>query len=151
MNDREEICETKYRYAYGLDGKDWELYRSIFRDEITMDFSSFSGQPAATMAADAWVAACRALFEGLDASQHQMSNPLVEIDGDEARCRMYVQAEHFLLNDQGDDSFSLGGYYDDRLVLTPEGWQIAAVTLHVKWNRGNRHIMQLALERSRGA
>ncbi len=151
MNDRDLICETKYRYAYGLDGKDWELYRSIFQDQITLDFSSFNGKPAAAMSADAWVASCRVLFEGLDASQHQMTNPLVEIDGDEARCRMYVQAEHFLLNDQGDDSFALGGHYDDRLVRTAEGWRIAAVTLRVLWSRGNRHIMQLAFERSRGA
>jgi len=149
MDDRAEICETKYRYAYGIDGKDWELYRSIFEDEITLDFSSFNGQPGATMSADAWVKSCRALFDGLDATQHQMSNPLVEVDGDRARCRMYVQAEHHLLNDQGDDTYTLGGMYDDRLVRARGGWRIEAVTLRVLWNRGNRQIMQLALERQK--
>jgi hypothetical protein len=149
VNDRTEICETKYRYAYGIDTKDWALYRSIFQDEITMDFSSFSGHPEATMPADTWVSTCRALFDGLDATQHQMSNPWVEIDGDQARCRIYVQAEHFLINDQGDDAYTLGGIYDDRLVRVDGGWQIEAVTLRVLWNRGNRQIMQLALERQR--
>lgn len=143
-----EIIETKYRYAYGIDLKDWELYRSIFLDEITMDFSSYSGQPGQTQSADDWVASCKMLFEGLDATQHQMSNPMVEIDGDEARLRMYIQAEHFLLNSSGSDSYALGGYYDDRLVRTDSGWKLSAVTINVMWNRGNRHIMQLAIEKS---
>ncbi|MBQ75025.1 MAG: hypothetical protein CMQ20_08375 [Gammaproteobacteria bacterium] len=144
-----EIIETKYRYAYGLDNKDWDLYRSIFLDEITMDFSSYSGVPGTTQSADEWIASCKMLFEGLDATQHQMSNPLVEIKGDEARLRMYIQAEHFLLTSMGSDSYALGGYYDDQLVRTEDGWKIAAVTINVNWNRGNRHIMQLAIEKKR--
>lgn len=147
-NDYIEIIETKYRYAYGIDTRDWDLYRSIFLDEITMDFSSYSGAPGLTQSADDWVAGCQLLFEGLDATQHQMSNPLVEISGAQARLRMYVQAEHFLLNSSGGDSFALGGYYDDQLVRTDFGWKLSAVTIKVLWNRGNRHIMQLAIEKT---
>lgn len=143
--DVHQIVSTKYNYAYGIDTKNWQLYRSIFVDEITMNFSSYSGQPESVMKADDWVAGCQKLFTGLDASQHQMYNPLVEIDGDQARLRMYMQAEHFLQNRSGDPSFTLGGWYDDRLVKTPEGWKITAVTLNVLWSRGNRNIMQLAV------
>ena len=62
---------------------------------------------------------------------------------------MYIQAEHFLLTSMGSDSYALGGYYDDQLVRTEDGWKIAAVTINVNWNRGNRHIMQLAIEKKR--
>ena len=48
-----------------------------------------------------------------------------------------------------DAEFALGGYYDDRLVRTAEGWKIEAVTLTVLWNRGNRHIMDMAVARGR--
>ncbi len=144
-----EITRRLYEYALGIDTRDWGLYRSIFTDEVRMDFSSYSGAAAATMTADAWVAACRPLFEGLDATQHSMTNPVVDIDpgGDRARCRMYMQAEHFLANVAGDAGFVLGGCYDDALVRTPAGWRICAVTLTVFWNRGNRHIMALAAEK----
>lgn len=144
-----EITRRLYEYALGIDTRDWQLYRSIFTDEVRMDFSSYSGSPAGTMTADAWVAGCRPLFEGLDATQHSMTNPMVDIDpgGDTARCRMYMQAEHFLANAAGDPGFALGGYYDDALVRTPTGWRIRAVTLKVFWNRGNRHIMALAAEK----
>ncbi len=141
------IVRPVYEYAYGIDTRDWALYRSIFTDDIEMDFSSYNGNPRSAMKADDWVAGCRTLFTGLDATQHSMSNPLVDMEGDHARCRMYMQAEHFLKNDQGSDGFVLGGYYDDRLVRTEEGWKIQAVTLNVFWNRGNRHIMELAAAR----
>jgi 3-phenylpropionate/cinnamic acid dioxygenase small subunit len=147
FEDYQAVVQRVYEYAYGIDTRDWRWYRSIFTDVIRMDFSSYNGAPAAEMAADQWVANCRVLFTGLGATQHSMSNPLVEVDGDRARCRMYMQAEHFLSNDQGSDGFVLGGYYDDALARTDGGWRIEAVTLNVLWSRGNRHIMQLAAER----
>lgn len=149
MTDSEEIIRRKYEYAYGIDTRDWTLYRSIFTDEITMNFSSYSGAPESKMPADAWVANCRRLFDHLDATQHVMTNPIVEQDGATARLRMYMKAEHFLQTRTGNSDFALGGYYDDRLVKTPDGWRICAVTLNVFWNRGNRDIMRLAVEGKR--
>ncbi|MEM7015822.1 MAG: nuclear transport factor 2 family protein [Pseudomonadota bacterium] len=143
-SERDQVCESIYRYGLGIDTRDWQLYRSIFTDAIDMDFSSYSGQPGGRMSADEWVNGCKILFMGLDATQHTMTNPIVDIAGDRATCKMYMQAAHFLKNDMGDDEFTLGGYYDDRLIRTADGWQIEAVTLTVLWNRGNRHIMELA-------
>lgn len=147
--DHQEIVRRRYEYALGIDTRDWELFRSIFTDRVEIDFSSYSGTPVATMTADEWVAGCKIVFSGLDATQHVMTNPIVDRDGDRARLRMYMKAEHFLMNRDGGDDFALGGYYDDRLVKTGEGWRIEAVTLNVFWNRGNRAIMDQA--RARGA
>ena len=148
QNDATEITRCLYEYALGIDTRDWSLYRGIFCDEVTTDFSSFNGEPAARTTADDWVAGVSVLFNGLDATQHTMSNPMVDIDGDTARCRMYMQAEHFLQNEQGDTGFAIGGYYDDQLVRTASGWRVAAVTLKVLWSRGNRHILALAVQDS---
>ena len=102
------------------------------------------------MAADDWVANLVPLFTGLDASQHSMSNPLVDVDGETARCRMYMQAAHFLFDDP-EPEFTIGGYYDDRLVRTDAGWRVTAVTLTVWWRRGNEAIMPVARERGAAA
>ncbi len=147
MNDHQAICEVRYRYALGLDTRDWELYRSIFVDDVEIDFSSFSGESGGTMRADDWVATCRVFFTGLDASQHVMTNPMVTVDGDRAHCRMYMTADHYFANDQGGDRFVIGGYYDDRLVRTGDVWLLEAVTLTMFWQRGNRQIMELAAAR----
>jgi hypothetical protein len=145
FEDFNEITRRRYEYAQGIDTRDFDLLRSIFTDTITMDFSSYSGQPSATTTADEWVAGCKLFFTGLDATQHVMTNPIVDVDGDRATQRMYMKAEHFFQNNQGNPDFALAGYYDDKLIRTPKGWRIEAVTLTVLWNRGNRHIMELAM------
>ena len=144
MDDHQAICEVRYGYALGLDTRDWELYRRIFTEEIDIDFSSFDGQPGSRMKADDWVARCQDFLTGLDASQHVMTNPMVVIEGDRARSRMYMTADHYFGNEHGGDRFVIGGYYDDRLVRSGTDWLLEAVTLTLLWERGNRQIMELA-------
>lgn len=147
FEDFTEITRRRYEYALGIDTRDFKLLRSIFTDNITMDFEDYSGQPAAVMKADDWVAGVRVLFTGLDSTQHVMTNPIVDITGDTAECRMYMKAEHFYQNDQGNDDFALGGYYIDQLQRIEGRWLINSVTLKLFWNRGNRHIMSMGAER----
>ena len=145
--DRLAVAETVYRYAEGIDTKDFVLYRSIFADEVAVDFSSYSGRDASTVTGDQWVAGVVPLFTGLHATQHSMTNPRVEIDGDTATCRMYMQAHHVYEPDDADSWFTIGGYYDDALrrdPAGPAGWLLTAVTLTVLWRRGDAGIMEPA-------
>lgn len=146
FDDYNEIVRRRYEYALGIDTRDFGLLRSVFTEEITMDFEDYSGAPCSTLLADDWVAGCKVLFTGLDATQHVMSNPMVDINGDRATCKMYMKAEHFLHNKQGSFDFAIGGYYIDQLEKLDNRWLINAVTLKLFWNRGNRHIMSLATE-----
>ena len=142
-DDSAAIVRRLYEYAYGIDTRDWDLYRSIFADRVAIDFSSYNGRPASEMSADEWVGHIKPLFTGLDATQHTMTNPLIDVTGDAARCRMYIEAAHFL-ESEAEPEFTLGGYYDDRLVRTGRGWLITSVTEIVWWRRGNFGIMELA-------
>jgi len=152
---RIDVAQTVYAFAYGIDDRDWGAHRSVFvgpDDEITFDYESYNDRPAIRMNADSWLDAVTPLFIGLDATQHTMSNPIVEIEpGDRAaRCRVYMQAAHFLwAGDVAEPEFTIGGYYDDHLVLDEGGnWKIDAVKLTVWWRRGNEEIMELARQRS---
>ena len=147
MSDaRIDIAQTVYEFAYGIDRRDWTAYRDTFvapPATIEFDYTSYSGQPATTMDVDAWIGRITPLFNGLDATQHTMSNPVVERSADErsAHCRVYMQAAHFL----DDAEFTIGGYYDDHLVLDVEDrWRIDAVRLTVWWRRGDDAIMRRA-------
>ena len=157
LDPRIDVAQTVYRFAYGIDRRDWDDYRSIFvapPTTIDFDYSSYHGRPSSAMDVDTWIGALTPLFSGLDATQHTMSNPVVEITGSEARCRVYMQAAHFLWRDDldertgsSDPEFTIGGFYDDHLVLGDgDRWRIDAVTLTVWWRRGNEAIMQLAHE-----
>ncbi len=139
------VCDLKYRYAAGIDTRDWDLYRSIFTDTVDIDFSSYSGRPPATMTADEWVAGVQPLFTGLAATQHSMTNPRVQAEGDRAALSMYMQAEHILDHDDPSAWFTIGGFYTDRAVRTSGGWRLTAVKLTVFWRRGRFDIMEQAV------
>ena len=144
FEDYTEITRRRYEYALGIDTRDFKLLRSIFTEDIKIDFKDYSGEPSSKLKADDWVAGCKILFTGLDSTQHVMSNPIVDIDHERAQCRMYMKAEHFLQNNLGSPEFSLGGYYIDHLEKVKGKWLINAVTLKILWNRGNRQIMSQA-------
>jgi|TARA_Y100000022_G_scaffold193756_1_gene197337 hypothetical protein len=144
------IAETIYLYAIGIDTKDFDLYGSIFADQVNIDFSSYEGSsvPETTvLTRDQWVSRVRPLFTGLAATQHSMTNPVVNIDGDTASCRMYMQAHHVFEPEKEDSWFTIGGYYDDTLTRdaeSPSGWKLTGVKLTVLWRKGQESIMQLA-------
>jgi hypothetical protein len=155
--DRAEISDVVHRYATGLDTRDWALYRSIFLDEIEMDFESV-GLSSGVFAADKWVEDARTLFSVLDATQHVSSNHVHDIRGDEATCVSYMKAEHFVSDADSrpasdgatdPDRWTIGGYYTNELLRTPDGWKLRKVVLTVTWSRGDRRIITAALKRRR--
>jgi hypothetical protein len=148
--DKLAVAETVYRYAVGIDTRDFGLYRSIFDERVAIDFTSYSGGDTATVDADEWVGRVRPLFMGLAATQHSMTNPMVRVDGDRADCRMYMQAHHVLDPDRADSWFTIGGFYDDtmrRAADAPAGWLLTGVTLTVLWRMGDPSIMATAAAR----
>lgn len=144
-DDNLAVAQTVYRYATGVDRRDWALYRSLFTDTVAIDFSSFSPDlPPRTMSADAWVAGLIPQFTGLAATQHSMTNPLVTVDGDTATIAMYVQARHVHDSDDPASWYTVGGYYDDALVRVGNRWLLSGVRLTVTWRAGDPAIMELA-------
>jgi hypothetical protein len=142
--DRAEISDVQLRYATGVDIRDWRLYRSCFTDEIETDFTSVFGGEPRRMKADEWVEFARRTIDGLNATQHMITNHVITVDGDEATCVAYVQARHHLPNESGASEQAMFGYYTNRFVRTADGWKIRACTLTVNWSSGNFHIFALA-------
>lgn len=149
ITDYQAICETLYRYAYALDNRDWAMYRSIFADEVNFDFSTYHGRPAVRMRADDLVASAAELFAGFSATQHTMSKPIVEIDGDSARCSMYIQAAHSVDPDPEAPWFIMGGHYEDHLIRHNHGWLLDGVCMNLRWTRGDKNVMRAAVAHSR--
>ena len=145
--DRQAIGEVVIRYATGADTRDWRLYRSCFCDEIEIDFSSWNGVPSGTVAADDWVAGVEMGLGGFDATQHISANHVITLEGDRATCVSYVQAQHVLRDEEAGGSFTLGGYYTNRLMRTEGGWKIRSCRLTVTWSQGDRGVFERAARR----
>ena len=143
--DKLAVAETVYRYATGVDRRDWALYRSLFADTVTIDFSSYDPNlPPRQMSADEWIAGLVPLFSGLAATQHSMTNPLATIDGDTAAITMYVQAHHVFDPTDAASWYTIGGYYEDTLARVDGRWLLTGVRLTVTWRAGDPGIMELA-------
>ncbi len=139
--DERGVCDALYRYAEGVDLRDWDLYRTAFADEIAFDMRSYRDGSVGTMAADDWVARARHRFATLDATSHTMTNPRVAVDGDTAICLMNVEATHVVRRDGVDVWCILGGRYRDELVRVGDTWRISVLRLEVRWTRGDRSVL----------
>jgi SnoaL-like domain len=143
--DKLAVAECLYRYAAGVDTRDWAMFRSVFADEVEFDFSSYEpGRRPVTMAADDWVTRVQPLFAGLAATQHMMSNPLVDLTGDSAQITMYVRAHHVLDPADPESYYTIGGYYRNGLVRERGHWKLVRVNLNVTWRLGHPEIMEAA-------
>lgn len=142
--DREEIGQVIVNYGLAFDMQDWELHRSVFTDEIEMDFSASIGDGLTTMSADDWVAGVRPFFANLQGTQHIAMPLVIEIDGDEAYVRSLLNASHHLPNTRGGSVQTMVGHYDNWLVRTDEGWKIRRMVQHITWNEGNWYVFERA-------
>lgn len=144
LADRLEVADLLRRYATALDSRDWDLLASVFTDDGAADYGELGGvnTGAATIAAF-----CRSALAGLDASQHLITNEVVELDGDRGRARCYFQAQHVYRGAEGGDHYLVGGTYEDELVRTPEGWRIRRRTLLPTWFEGNAAVFEAGAAR----
>ncbi|WP_156679944.1 nuclear transport factor 2 family protein [Sphingomonas profundi] len=143
--DRAAIADLLNGYAYGIDRRDWPLYRSIFTDRLEVDLA-WSGVDA-SMPADEWVATVRATLAPFDATQHRMTNIAIDLGADEAILRTQMTARHMLVEDGAERHHLIGGYYTHRVVRAGGGWRIARLGLTIMWEQGDRGLFDRAAAR----
>jgi hypothetical protein len=144
---RADVIDTQHRYAFGIDLRDWPLYRSVFTDRVQFDFTSWYGGDPFQMGADEWVSRVAARQSGFDATQHQMSNHAVLLQGDRAKCTTYVVARHYMRIDGEHHVQAIGGYYSNELIQLDTGWRIEVCRLTVLWTTGDRNLFARAADR----
>jgi hypothetical protein len=150
LEDRALISEQVFKYAIGVDRRDWEMFAGCFTDPVHADFSE-SGVPATDFPRDALVDLVRVPLSAFTATQHISPNHVIEFDDndpDRAVCYSYMYAQHYLEGSVGGDFFLLRGSYTNRMRRTPDGWRIESLTQHVGWSDGNRNALTEAMARS---
>lgn len=156
LKDRADIQTTILKYPTAVDLRDWALYESLFHDEINVDFSSVGG-PIASVPKEQFVKQVLTLIPGFDATQHQLTNFVIDITGDTADATAYMQAEHFLRTDESEASQTVGGYYTYKLIRCNDinnntsnnlNWKISSLKLTALWSRGDMSIYEIARDRA---
>jgi hypothetical protein len=136
MADREDIIETLNLYGFAMDTRRWDLFDRIFTPDCAVDYgptSSWAGR-------EQFKADFGTFHELFDATQHVMTNHLVQLDGDSAASHTYG-SWRLIRHAAGDPPVWDGtGYYDDAWTRTAEGWRIAKRVCRVVYWTGNPRV-----------
>jgi len=128
LSDRLDIQELLARYARGLDTKDWELWRSVFTPDSTIDYRSAGGIVGSLDEVSAWL---EKAFGSMTMTQHFITNVEVDLDGDRATARALFFNPLQLTG--VDQQWSCGGSYLHELVRTADGWKSTSLVETTDW------------------
>lgn len=119
QTDREQIQDVLTRYATGIDRRDWPLFRTCFCDDIVADYGDFGRWHSG----DEITATMEEIHRPLGETLHRITNFVIELQGDRATSRCYVDAL-LMPGEAGGDVRRGIGYYDDELTRAADGWKI---------------------------
>jgi 3-phenylpropionate/cinnamic acid dioxygenase small subunit len=119
--ERLEIDDLLTRYATAVDTKDWDLYDTCFTEDAFIDYTSAGGIKGGLVEVRDWLAKTLPIF---CMTQHVVCNRVIQIDGDVATARSVFYNPMAFPDGDTQKLFFEGGYYNDELVKTAEGWRI---------------------------
>jgi uncharacterized protein (TIGR02246 family) len=123
MDDIEEIKKLKARYFRGLDSQDWELYESVFAEDIIVDLTRAQGEKFDGRAA--FMAYARAM--PMVQSVHHGHMPEIDLTGPDTATGVWVLEDY---NVWQDGSQNHGwGHYLETYVKRDGRWQIKTMAL----------------------
>lgn len=124
--DRLAIVEVIHTYARGVDRADAGILKSTCWPDSELDYGGYKG-PAYPF--------CDSLPDGLKNfvnTQHQISNILMAIDGDEARVECYLTAHH---RRKDDSEMTYIGRYLDHMEKRGDVWKIKYRKIVMTWHQ----------------
>jgi hypothetical protein len=137
MSDRDDIIDLAVRYTWALDTKNLDDLRNVFLADATADLRGVECEGV-----DAIISRIGGSVLRLDATQHLVGNHQVTVDGDTGTHRCHLQSQHVRRGADGGDNFIVGGYYQDRVVRTTDGWRIAHRLMQQTWSEGNPGVVK---------
>ena len=125
------IKDVQIRYCRANDRMDFDLLRSCFHPDATIEFGIFRG------GVDDMVQAARTMLPTFLVTTHNTGNQAVDVHGDSAWAEHYAVASHRLAADEHGPlrDFVTAVRYIDRMECRQGDWRIAARKLVLDWTR----------------
>ena len=132
--DRQAIVDLTHAYCWALDDKDFEALRSVFTPDARAELGE-GGQRGI----DEIIERVSTALARFTATQHLVGSHLIELDGDDATGRCYLQAQHVTAPADDADAqpthYLVGATYRDRYRRTEAGWRITQRAIVPIWSQ----------------
>ena len=120
MAERDQaVTEVLFRYASGIDRRDWELLASCFTTDCDADY----GPVGAWQGAGAITSFMAEVHEHCGHTLHRITNVTITESPTGVVARSYVDA--LVLFADNTNGVRAAGHYEDEFTQTPDGWKIA--------------------------
>ncbi|MGK2866461.1 MAG: nuclear transport factor 2 family protein [Mycobacterium sp.] len=118
IRDERKIERALIAFARAMDYHDWDAMSAILSVDVVGDFGTGRLQGSDTV-----IAMIRGFLDNCGPTQHLIGNVLVDVDGDRATSRAYVQDLH-LSRSNPDLTFHTLGDYHDRWARRDGHWRL---------------------------
>lgn len=120
-----------FRFAAALDAKDWEGYAALYADDGVLELPW-----GEVVTKDKLVVSTSHNLGRFQATQHISTNHEVEVDGDTATSRSYLQATHVYPAELRRAHWVAGARYDCTFRRVDGAWRFTHVALTTSWETG---------------
>jgi SnoaL-like protein len=124
LADERDVHRGLARFARIADAKDFGSLGDVFAGDVQFDYGTGHVQHGI----DELRALMSQHLDSCGATQHLIGSVLVDVDGDIAVSRAYVQARHQRVGHFVGPVFDTNGEYVDRWERRPQGWRIVERT-----------------------
>ena len=131
-----EIVSLTVKYCWALDERDWDSLSEVFSTDAYAKYGVTEHKGI-----DSIIEKCQKALLPLDFSHHMVTNHVVELEGDEATCKCYFQAQHVRNSTPGGVNFIIAGKYEDELIRIDGEWKISNRVLTKIWTEGNEKVV----------
>ena len=136
----QEIIHSITELFNAADEHDWARMQYQMADSILVDYSSFTGIPAAELSSATITEAWKNFLPGFDKTHHQLSNFSVSQQDGSATATFNGKADHFI----GNESWTLLATYNASLVKKEDHWVITKLQLNLLEQSGNTGLPAIA-------
>jgi len=131
-----DIQQVVYKYAIAIDTREIDLLDECFAKD-----GKFHMADAGVFSCEEYKALCRKVLPALDATQHVVGPPMIEIEGDTAVSRSYFIAQHARNSLAPNPLLLIGGWYDDEFTRIDGQWRITKRIGTPAWYDGNPAVL----------
>jgi len=134
--DIQAIQNLLSKYVIAVDTREFSLFDECFSADAAIDLAN-----TGVFSRDAYRDLCRQVLPTLDATQHQLGLPIIEVRGDRAFSRCYFIAQHARNALAPRPFLIIGGWYNDECARLDGSWRITRRQGVAVWFDGNPEVL----------